>query len=275
MILTFDFDFMGSVVNGILAEDASDIQGVYERFSEQFPPGAGQATFVSNHDVPRLATRLNGDPQALRLAAMLLMTLPGTPFVYYGQELGLPNGPGPQDEQKRLPMPWKDLPGVGFSAGTPWIAPQAGAAALSVLTQQRNPESLLNLYRRMIRLRKSHPALLRGGMSSATIQSSSSGDTWAFFRTLPDSRVLVVVNMGTEPAENVSIEYPVPEKALQVKPAAILVNPQVVSHARGSEATETVLFPSATTLSRSRHSLMIANIAPRSLVVIDLREEAR
>ncbi len=203
--LTFDFEFMAAVTNGILAEDASDIEALYSRFCQQFPPGAGQATFLSNHDVRRLPERLMNHPGSLRLAAQLLMTLPGTPFLYYGQELGLPNGPGHDDEQKRLPMLWNNDPHGGFTGGIPWIQPHGDPSVLSVERQLSDPDSLLNLYRSLIRLRRQHPALLRGGFRPARVLSPDSGSVWAFQRVLSDHGMLVVVNFSREPVEDVRV----------------------------------------------------------------------
>jgi alpha-glucosidase len=111
----------------------------------------------SNHDSPRLPTRLG--PDNLRVAAMLLLTLPGPGFLYCGDEIGLPDGPGadpPFDRSgrdgARHPMPWERAPHGGFTTGEPWlevVEPEAGPAA----EQRGDPESLLSLYRRLIALR--------------------------------------------------------------------------------------------------------------------------
>jgi alpha-glucosidase len=116
------------------------------------------AWVLSNHDFPRLATRL-GEPAA-RAAAMLLLTLPGTAFVYQGDEIGMPDGPEsdpPRDragrDRHRNPMAWAPGPGAGFTAAEPWL-PLAAAGRGSVAEQHGDPDSLLHLYRRLIALRR-------------------------------------------------------------------------------------------------------------------------
>jgi glycosidase len=111
---------------------------------------------MSNHDFDRLATRVG--PGNLRAAAVLLLTLPGTAFVYQGDELGLANGPGhepPFDragrDRLRHPMQWEA--DGGFTSGTPWL-PLVDPEARNVAGEQADPGSLLNLYRSLIEVRR-------------------------------------------------------------------------------------------------------------------------
>jgi alpha-glucosidase len=119
----------------------------------------GIAWVLSNHDFPRLATRLGSGRE--RLAAMLLLTLPGPAFVYQGDEIGMTDGPGgdpPLDRQGRdgcrHPMQWESGPGGGFSTGRPWLAP-VDPQRRSVAAQEGDRGSLLWLYRDLIALRRS------------------------------------------------------------------------------------------------------------------------
>jgi alpha-glucosidase len=116
----------------------------------------GIAWVLSNHDFPRLATRFG--PDRARVAAVLLLTLPGPAFVYQGDELGMPDGPGavpPHDragrDAHRHPMQWTRT--GGFTTGEPWI-PMLGLPGLSVAEQEGEPASMLNLYRKLIALRR-------------------------------------------------------------------------------------------------------------------------
>jgi alpha-glucosidase len=115
----------------------------------------GIAWVLSNHDFPRLATRFGA--RYARAAAVLLLTLPGPAFVYQGDEIGMPDGPGgdpPRDragrDAHRHPMQW--APGAGFTTGDPWL-PLLDPGERSVSAQEDDPRSLLNLYRRLIDLR--------------------------------------------------------------------------------------------------------------------------
>jgi alpha-glucosidase len=131
-----------------------------ERLQAAIAPAAalGRVAWVmSNHDFGRLASRVG--PENLRAAALLLLTLPGTAFVYQGDEIGLANGPGadpPYDragrDPMRHPMQWDATPSGGFTTGEPWLAP-IDPLERNVEAQRADPESLLNYYRRLIELR--------------------------------------------------------------------------------------------------------------------------
>ena len=116
------------------------------------------AWVMSNHDFDRLATRVG--PANLRAAAVLLLTLPGTAFVYQGDEIGLANGPGhdpPFDragrDAMRHPMQWERGAGAAFTSGRPWL-PLVDADDRNVADERDDPESLLSLYRQLIELRR-------------------------------------------------------------------------------------------------------------------------
>jgi alpha-glucosidase len=121
--------------------------------------GASATAWVlSNHDFPRLATRFG--PENVRAAAMLLLTLPGTAFVYQGEEIGMADGPGAEPpidragrDGARHPMQWDASPAGGFSAGRPWL-PAVDPAERNVAAQRDDPGSLLVLYRDLIALRR-------------------------------------------------------------------------------------------------------------------------
>ena len=118
------------------------------------------AWVLSNHDFPRLPDRV-GEVH-VRAAALLLLTLPGTVFIYQGDEIGMADGPGrePPDDRAgrdpyRHPMAWDDAePNVGFSSGQPWL-PATGAPDGAVAVQRADTGSLLHLYRDLIELRRS------------------------------------------------------------------------------------------------------------------------
>jgi alpha-glucosidase len=122
-------------------------------------PAGRVAWVLSNHDIDRLPDRVG--PGNERAAALLALTLPGTVFVYQGDEIGMANGPGgdpPIDrwgrDRHRHPMRWSDdEPHGGFTAGTPWL-PAAPVDGGAVATQERDPGSLLRLYRDLVALRR-------------------------------------------------------------------------------------------------------------------------
>ncbi|MCW2975640.1 MAG: aglA [Actinomycetia bacterium] len=132
--------------------------------------GATPTWVLENHDVPRLVTRY-GSASRARAAALLLLALPGTAFLYAGQELGLEEVALPDEARQdpvffrtggaragrdgcRIPIPWSpDEPGFGFTDAMPWLPVPADWGSLSVATQRDDPASMLSLYRDALRLR--------------------------------------------------------------------------------------------------------------------------
>jgi glycosidase len=154
------------------------------------------APFLTNHDMRRVASELGGRSELLRSAAAVLLTLPGAPFLYYGEEIGLANGPAASDEAKRTPMRWDGSAGAGFTTGRPWFAPSPAEGSSNVAAQAGDPGSLLSHYRRLIRARHASEALSRGSLTLL----EGSPMVLAFVRETPRERVLVVHNLGEAPA---------------------------------------------------------------------------
>jgi alpha-glucosidase len=150
-------------------------------YYEALPAGAWPNWVLGNHDQPRIATRI-GTRQA-RIAAMLLLTLPGTLTLYYGEELGMTNVPIPPDQvqdpaeknepglgqgrdPERTPMLWDASPSAGFTSGSPWLPLGDNHADLNVEALDRDPASTLHLYRQLIQLRKTSATLVTGKLQS-------------------------------------------------------------------------------------------------------------
>ncbi|MGQ9369200.1 alpha-amylase family glycosyl hydrolase [Azospirillum sp. ST 5-10] len=176
----------------------------YER---SLPEGGWPNWVLGNHDKPRIATRV-GRAQA-RVAAMLLLTLRGTPTLYYGDEIGLCDVPIPPErvqdpfeknvpglglgrDPQRTPMQWDDGPGAGFTTGEPWLPLTDDRARCNVACQRADPDSLLNLYRRLIALRRTEPVLNVGD----TAMVEARGDILAYRRRHGDRHLLVALNLG-------------------------------------------------------------------------------
>ena len=152
------------------------------------------APFQRNHDQTRTLTALGNDTAGARLAATILLTLPGVPFVYYGEEIGM-TGDKP-DERLRTPMQWART-SAGFTSGKPWEAAQADSLVHNVADEDRAPGSLLKLYRRLIRLRAGDDALRDGPVTPLETGNES---VLAYLRGSGSTQVLVVANLGTTPA---------------------------------------------------------------------------
>jgi alpha-glucosidase len=168
------------------------------------PRDAWPTWVLSNHDNPRHRTRYGGGEARTRAAAVLLLTLRGTPFLFQGEELGLEDAhvaaherrdPGGRDGA-RAPIPWEAAAPHGWTGRAPWLPFSPESAARSVERQSVDPESVLHLYRRLLALRRSRAALHAG-----TLRLLDAPDgVIAYERRAGDDRVCVFVNFGDEPA---------------------------------------------------------------------------
>jgi alpha-amylase len=200
--MSFDFPLAEEILAGVKDGEAAGIANKLDEVLELYPRGAIDAPFLTNHDMVRFATVLGDDPAKLRSAAAILLTLPGAPFLYYGEEVGLQNGPGGprDDEYKRTPMPWDASETGGFTTGKPWFAFAPGKETANVAVQTGDSGSLLWHYRSLIRARKASPALLKGDLTILT-SLVKSDPVLAFVRQAGGERVLVVHNLGAAEAE--------------------------------------------------------------------------
>ncbi len=170
---------------------------------------------LSNHDLPRAAHRFADDghgPARARLAAMMLLTLRGTPFLYYGEEIGMTDVPVAAEAARdpdgrdgcRTPMQWDRSPHAGFTTGEPWLPVADDATSVNVAVQQQHPESLLNLYRELLALRRTHPALTEGAYR---VVDAGDEQVFAYGRDTGDEHLLVVLNFAASP---LTVTLPMP-----------------------------------------------------------------
>jgi alpha-amylase len=193
--MNFDFPLAERILSAVKTGDASSIAAKLSEIQAAYPPGANDAPFLTNHDQVRAATQLGLSSGRMRNAAAVLLTLPGAPFLYYGEEIGLQNGTTNNDEAKRTPMPWDATPGGGFTTGSPWFPFAPGQGDANVAAQTSDPGSLLSRYRSLIRARKSSAALRTGSLELLTPASGSSR-VLAFVRAEKTERVLVLHNLS-------------------------------------------------------------------------------
>ena len=186
--------------------EARAIDAAIRRYEELLPPGAWPNWVLGNHDRHRIASRVG--PAQARVAAMLLLTLRGTPTLYYGDEIGMTDVPIPPErvqdpweknipgqglgrDPERTPMQWDASPGAGFTTGEPWL-PLGDFARVSVAAQRDDPASLLTLHRRLISLRDAESALALGDWTPVDAE----GDVLAYVRSGEGTRFLVALNLG-------------------------------------------------------------------------------
>jgi len=169
---------------------------------------------MSNHDIVRAYTRFgdgkHNDEIAKVLAGMYL-TLPGTPILYYGEEIGMQNNDPTRKEDvkdpigrlgwpeqkgrdgERTPMQWSDTPNAGFTKGIPWLPIPASYQTHNVASEEKDPNSILNFYRRVIALRKTNEVLLEGDWAAV---NENDENVLAYVRRYRNQAVLVVLNMS-------------------------------------------------------------------------------
>ncbi|WP_141100792.1 alpha-amylase family glycosyl hydrolase [Roseateles aquatilis] len=157
------------------------------------------ATMLSNHDIfagLRAWDQFGGDEARYKLAAATYLLLPGTPFIYYGEEIGQAGVAGlPGDEPLRAPMSWTD-DARGFTPGQPFRPVSPNASTHNARAQAADPGSLLNFYKAMLALRNGQPAIARGSYEAPLAQ----GRVLSFQRAYRGQRVLIVINYGQEAA---------------------------------------------------------------------------
>jgi alpha-glucosidase len=189
-------------------------RSVVDEYTALLPADAWPAQFLGNHDHSRAASRYDeggNGPARARVGAMMVLTLRGTPFLYYGEELGMLDGEIPPErvvdvdgrDPERTPMQWDASPGAGFSLPgggaappEPWLPVAASAERINVEVEREDPTSMLSLCRRLIWYRKGSEALRSGSYRSLPDVPES---LYAFVREAPEERLLVVLNFGGAP----------------------------------------------------------------------------
>ena len=198
--LAFEFGLAEGFIAAARGGNAVQIRVPLGRALRSYPPGQF-APFLTNHDQNRVGSELAGDMNRAKVAATLLLTAPGVPFMYYGEEVGM-QGTKP-DPRIRTPMPWTaDAPGLGFTTGAPWAEPFAGYETASVAAQDADPDSLLNHYRALVGLRSAQPALRQGDTLSVEADPRA---VYSVLRFTDDEALLVVVNLSGEPVTDYAL----------------------------------------------------------------------
>lgn len=191
--MAFNFQLAHSFINSANSHSASYARRALDLSAKVLSPGEF-APFLTNHDQERVMTTLRGDIGKAKIAASLLLTSPGTPFIYYGEEIGM-QGDKP-DENIRRPMQWSANANAGFTTGTPWRAPDSNYAQVNVAAQTDDSASLLSHYRALIQLRNALPPLQVGSYISL---QTNMDRLFASLRVGKDDAVLTLVNLGEEP----------------------------------------------------------------------------
>ncbi len=190
--------------------DAERVGNLIDTYEASLPASGWPTWVLGNHDRSRIASRV-GRAQA-RVAAMLLLTLRGTPTLYYGDEIGMRDarippelvqdpyernvpGIGVGRDPARTPMQWRYEADAGFTTGDPWLPVGEDHAEVNVETQKRNPRSMLALHRRLLALRRAEPALALGSYEPV----EAADNLLAYAREKHGRRYLIALNLGSQP----------------------------------------------------------------------------
>jgi alpha-glucosidase len=203
--LPFNFQLISAPWN------SRGIANLIDEYEKALPRGGWPNWVLGNHDNRRIGTRI-GVSQA-RVAAMMLLTLRGTPTMYYGDELGMIDVPIAPDQVQdpyeknvpglglgrdpcRTPMQWDRSHAAGFTtAERPWLPVAGDYQVLNVEVESREPDSMLSLYRKLIALRRMEDALSIGSYAPAAM----TGDLVAYMREFGNHRFLIALNLGSNP----------------------------------------------------------------------------
>lgn len=203
--LPFNFTLLGAQWH------APSLARLIHEYESALPPNGWPNWVLGNHDRPRIASRVG--PEQARVAAMLMLTLRGTPTIYYGDEIGMQEVPllphqirdpfeknvpglGLGRDGCRTPMQWNGGRYAGFSEAEPWLPVAETYRSANVDVMRRDPTSIYQLHRRLIQLRRSRPALQFGSYQPI----EASGDLLIYVREFAGDRVLVALNLGPQPA---------------------------------------------------------------------------
>ncbi len=191
--MAFNFQLANAFISSANSRSASYASRALE-LSEKILDGPQYAPFLTNHDQNRVMSVLD-DVGKAKLAAVMLLTSPGVPFLYYGEEIGM-KGVKP-DEDIRLPMQWTgDSPSAGFSSAEPWRPAAQDYPQVNVANQTDDPDSLLSLYRDLIHLRNDRASLRTG---HALVIETNNPSVYALLRYNDDEVFLVLVNVDSKP----------------------------------------------------------------------------
>ncbi|MFN2602479.1 MAG: alpha-amylase family glycosyl hydrolase [Gemmatimonadaceae bacterium] len=195
----FAFEVSNAIIDAVRSGSMKGLFPPVLRLQRELPANRW-SPFLRNHDQTRTMTELGGSASRAKLAATLLLTFPGVPFVYYGEEIGM-TGDKP-DPRLRTPMQWTGGHAGGFTRGEAWESLQTDAGLTNVDVENRDQSSLLNLYRRLIHLRAQNPDLASGELVSLDAKDTTVA---AYVRRSRDHAILVVANIGLSSLSNVKL----------------------------------------------------------------------
>jgi glycosidase len=213
--LAFDFNSSGGILRSVIHSEPKHLLKAIEENRSFLPWAQVSAPILTNHDMDRTATILRNHVGQMKLAAALMLAMPGTPFIYNGEEIGEQNSRSPGDKARRAPIPWS-TGCTGFSQSNPWIEYPPCEKGATVMEQIAQPDSLRNHYRKLIAARRSNPALSVGAITEA-IELAAQPGVVVIQRTVNRQKAYIVANLTA--TRSIAPEFPVSGQPRQVFPA--------------------------------------------------------
>ncbi len=236
----FDFDLSSAMFNAINSRNVSSLRSQINHMISSYPYYQF-GTFSTNHDQNRLMSELSSNESAVKLMAGMYLTLPGIPFLYYGEEIGM-TGVKP-DEDIRRPMSWSAESHAGFSTRSPWHDLASNYETYNVDDQQKDAASIFNWYRRLVHIRNNEVALRKGSFTDLDPNNST---ILAFLRTYEEEKVVVLINasnsattfdLSLDQFSNFDFEEPSLVDQLSGYVVAVSASDQTVEVALGARQT--------------------------------------
>jgi alpha-amylase len=184
----FEFDLSYVIIDAVKSGNVSGLSQKMKEIEASYSP-LQYGTFLTNHDQSRVFSEFGSDVGKAKLAAAIYLSLPGIPYLYYGEEIAM-SGMKP-DENIRLPMQWSDQMNAGFTTGTPWRTVDFNYPNYNVSTLQKDPTSIWNHYQKLIKARLSLKAMTQGSYKDVT---SNNNSLYSFLRIKDGESVLAVHN---------------------------------------------------------------------------------
>jgi glycosidase len=254
----FAFELSDALIDAVRTGSAKKLLGGYLRLQSALPANRW-SPFLRNHDQTRTATALGADTDRQKLAATLLLTLPGLPFVYYGEEIGM-TGDKP-DPRLRTPMHWRRGAAAGFTTGLPWEPLQPDSLTANVEAQEHDQNSLLALYRKLIHLRSANAALAVGELVPLTTNNDAVA---AYLRRDGTHCVLVLANLANQPMTSVMLaSREATLSAGQYRLKSLLGGADIASLTVGSDGRVRDYVPVASMPAKTSYILELSAVPPR------------
>ena len=196
----FEFDLAGSILGAVNSSNPSGLRGTIQNAYDNYPY-LQFGTFLTNHDQERSFDVFQEDEEKMKRAAAIYLTLPGVPYIYYGEEVGM-KGKKP-DENIRRPMQWSADPNGGFTFGTPWNNLNSNYTFYNVAVMEPDPNSILNWYKKLISIRNDEVALRQGTYLEV---DAGANPVMAYLRQHQGETVMVLVNTGNQDYPNLQVD---------------------------------------------------------------------